>query len=203
MAWVLHDEESEVVADLMTLSQLNITSLGDDGAWSVTHFQERQDKDSPAERKANQRKNEKMLPLSHEPVTKCDTPCHDNVTIPVSELEIESELKLEIESDPLPGAANSFFSRVQVITGLMATANDIQVMEKWEQDGVIQDDIRDALQWRIDNQKPPVKIISHLAGSVDMARLKRVQGKNAKPGSDGRATKPKTTAVYRDPDWHA
>jgi len=184
MAWVLHDEESEVVADLMTLSQLNITSLGDDGNWYVTHFTERQDSDTPAERKANQRKNEKMLPLSHEPVTKCDTPCHEPVTIPVSELEIESELKLELESDPLPGAANSFFSQVQVITGLMATANDIPVMEKWERDGAIPDDVRAALQWRKDTGKPPIKIVSHLDGSVEMARLKRVQGQNAKPGSN-------------------
>jgi hypothetical protein len=181
LAWALRDVESEVVADLINLSQFNVTSLGDDGSWSVTHFQERQDKDTPSERKANQRKVEKRDMFVTNPVTLSDT-----------EIEIESELKLKQE---IESSESYFFNQVQIVTGLLATANDIQVIEKWEKDGATMDDIRDAMQWRVDNGKGPVKIISYLAGGVEMARLKRIQGKNGKKASDQQTHKPPSSAI--------
>lgn len=87
-----------------------------------------------------------------------------------------------------------YIAMVAMVTGLMPSANDLLTIVGWEKVGVLECDLRDALQWRKENGKPPIKTISHLAGGVEMARLKRIQGENAKP--NGKNKKPEKHYDY-------
>jgi len=58
-------------------------------------------------------------------------------------------------------------------------------LNAWERDGVTEADIRDALQWRVDQGRPPVKTISQLAGGVSTSHSKRVQGESARSNGKG------------------
>jgi len=68
----------------------------------------------------------------------------------------------------------------QRLTGLLVMPSDVPTVTAWEREGVIEADIRDALQWRVDNNHPPVKTISQLAGGVKTARLRRTQSSNGR-----------------------
>lgn len=68
------------------------------------------------------------------------------------------------------------------VTGLMMCQADIQILQGWEKLKVTEDDMRAALQWRLDHGKKPVKTIGDLDGGVITCRNKRVQAKSAKPG---------------------
>lgn len=119
-------------------------------------------------------------------VTGCYSHGADTETETESESDTESEtdrasLAAPVSQEPAP---QDFISQVSQITGLYPTANDMPVIIAWENKGTIPADIRDALQWRKDNAKPPIKTIAHLDGGVEVARLKRIQGQNAKPGLD-------------------
>lgn len=60
-------------------------------------------------------------------------------------------------------------------TGIMPTQKDVDIILKWQRDGVLPEDITSAISWRLENGKPPVKYISQLDGGVNTSRLKRVQ----------------------------
>lgn len=72
------------------------------------------------------------------------------------------------------------------LTGLMPTPADLKTLDIWEKSGVIEDDIRAALQWRKDNGRGPVKTISQLAPGVETSLSMRVQGEAARPGKNGK-----------------
>lgn len=68
----------------------------------------------------------------------------------------------------------------ETITGLPATVGDIDTLRTWEREGVIESDIRGALQWRKENLKKPAKTIAQLAGGVATERSKRIQDVNSR-----------------------
>lgn len=86
----------------------------------------------------------------------------------------------------------------QRLTGLLVTPSDIPTITAWEREGVTEADIRDAMQWRVENNHPPVKSISQLAGGVKTARLRRTQSSNGRK-AEAIAIDPRTQAakVYR------
>lgn len=77
-----------------------------------------------------------------------------------------------------------FITMLSRVTGLLPNGNDLGMITRWQHEGVTEDDIRDALQWRKDNHKPPIKVISNLAGGVETSRLKRIQGDSSKPNGE-------------------
>jgi len=85
-------------------------------------------------------------------------------------------LKKEEKKEETNDLEDEFFRQVQIITGLMATANDLPAMAEWYRQGTTIADVKAALSWRVDNGKKSVKTISQLAGGVEVSRQRRVQG---------------------------
>ncbi len=176
LAWRLRTDAGSMSETLSALGLVGVVQETDPGSWMVVNFAKRQFSESYARVKRFRNKLSNVTPS----VTR-NGGCNGSETL---RDRGRGEEEIEIEGS----AGDQFFTEIMTLTGLMATANDIPVMQKWEQDGVIADDIRDAFQWRKDNGKPPVKTIAQLSGGVDTARRKRVQGNNAKPGSGGKPT---------------
>lgn len=99
----------------------------------------------------------------------------DSITV-IDEDKIDLKIDLKIREKDY-----DLLREAQIITGLLALANDMPTLVKWEQGGVIPDDIRAALAWRAENNKPPVKAISQLSGGVEVSRLQRIQRNGVKP----------------------
>ena len=93
MAWKLRINPDELTAELQAIEQTGIVHLNGNG-WTVTKFAERQDADTGAER-VNRYREAKRKEL--QTVTNSYTPVTNHVTNAVQELELESELKLNIE----------------------------------------------------------------------------------------------------------
>lgn len=90
IAWLLRVDEAVLLDDLHALQALDIVNEIEPGIWVVTHFSERQDPDTPAERVAKHRKN----------VTKRYTTCNDDVTKRYNASnEIETKRYVEVEED--------------------------------------------------------------------------------------------------------
>lgn len=92
----------------------------------------------------------------------------------------EDSIEFKIE-----GGEKDLFQQAQILTGLLALANDMPTLVKWEQSGVIADDIRSALAWRKENKRPPIKYIAQLNGGVETSRLQRIQNGNAQSSKSG------------------
>jgi hypothetical protein len=102
IAWKLHATNEDIEKALTILSQLNITHFDND-AWYVTHFKDRQDADTEAERKRHEREWKQLNTYyenSHNAVT-------EDVTKRDGELKIESELNIEKEKEKELSAAAS------------------------------------------------------------------------------------------------
>jgi len=172
LAWRLRTNAESMSETLSALGLVGVVQETAPGLWLVVNFSKRQFSESYERVKRFRNK--------HTNVTSNGL-CNGSETVRDRDRD-RGEEEIEIEDS----AGVPFFTEVMTLTGLMATTSDIPVMQLWEKEGVVADDIRDALQWRKDQNKPPVKTIMQLAGGVDTARRKRIQGKNAKPGEGGK-----------------
>lgn len=98
--------------------------------------------------------------------------------------------------------ADALMDAVMLLTGLMPVQKDQTTISEWAKAGVTEDDIRDALQWRTENGKEPVKTISGLSGGVEYARRARVQGSNGRKAQPAKLPMPAVSSpgaveVYR------
>lgn len=89
MAWILRLDETKLSEALHGLAEVGVVHEAEPGVWVVTHFAERQDADTPAERVANHRKG----------VTKRYKNQNDVVTKRYVEEEIEEDKEKEEEKE--------------------------------------------------------------------------------------------------------
>ena len=108
----------------------------------------------------------------------------------------------EIEKDETPETEETSVQRLaEKLIGLPAMPGDVEVLNAWERDGVTEADIRDALQWRVDQGRPPVKTISQLAGGVAVSHSRRVQGASAKGNGKGAARAISTPESFKESEY--
>ncbi|KPL74559.1 hypothetical protein AC812_12245 [Bellilinea caldifistulae] len=89
MAWILRLDETKLSEALHGLAEVGVVHEAEPGVWVVTHFAERQDADTPAERVANHRKD----------VTKRYKNRNERVTKRYVEEEIEEDKEKEEEKE--------------------------------------------------------------------------------------------------------
>ena len=106
IAWMLRVDEHILSYDLLVLQAVNIVHQIENGIWIVTHFSERQDADTPAERVSNHRKNKtKHYKSFNDGVTYRYTMRNENETNSNvdkdkdKEVEKESEVEAEVEAE--------------------------------------------------------------------------------------------------------
>lgn len=100
IAWLLRVDEAVLLDDLYALQALDIVHEIEPGIWVVTHFSERQDPDTPAERVAKHRKNvTKRYNTRNEDVTKRYKTSNDVETKSYVEVEEDKEEDKESESE--------------------------------------------------------------------------------------------------------
>ena len=129
MAWLLHIDEAALLEDLTSLQKLNIVHEEEPGVWIVTHFAERQDADTAAERKARQRMSRHHR---SEYVTKRDDFCHEYVTKRDVDKEVDKEV--EVEKEVEKEAEKEAETETKISVAAVAAADDFQsvVQEKRE-----------------------------------------------------------------------
>jgi len=66
------------------------------------------------------------------------------------------------------------------MTGLLPTPKDLEEVREWEKDGAIESDITDAIAWRNETGKKPVRSIAQLSAGVKYSRLTRIQKESGK-----------------------
>lgn len=121
----------------------------------------------------------------------------DTLSIPYQYPGAINLKKLKEEKLNAEEASDSMIHLAERLTGLPANPMDLPTIDAWERDGVIEDDLRAALQWRVDNKHPPVKTISQLAGGVKTSRLQRMQNQNGrKPKQDDWIPEEHASEVY-------
>jgi len=102
MAWILRVGNDEMLDTLYELEKINIVHEAEPGLWVVTHFKERQDADTPAERMANSRKNRYVsVTFRNKNVTESVTK-RNGEEDKEKEEEKEKESEAEAEKDALP-----------------------------------------------------------------------------------------------------
>jgi len=101
IAWLLRVGESDLLDDLQKLQEVNIVHETEPGVWVVTHFAERQDADTTAERVAKHRNSvAKHHKTSNDNETKRYGSCNDDVTKRYNASnEIETKRYVEVEED--------------------------------------------------------------------------------------------------------
>ena len=96
-----------------------------------------------------------------------------------TKLQLKEEEEEKEDEEEEEEQISDMQASAEKLIGLPASYNDMQTLREWEQLGVIEQDIRDALAWRKENGHSPIKTISQLSGGVSFARNKRVQGTSA------------------------
>jgi len=170
MAWRLRADEQVLGTELEELQQAGLIDFKD-STWYIVKFSERQGR-------PQKEKREQWREAQQRHRDKADDVIDDTS---ISHAPREEEIREEKEERRGESEEISTVQRAaEELTGLLLCANDVPIVNQWEREGVIADDIRDALAWRKDNNRPPVKSIAQLAGGVATARSKRVQGKAAR-----------------------
>lgn len=159
LAWRSRLTDSQVGDALQALSEVGVVREDAQG-WIIINFAKRQEATPAAERMRRLRKRR--------PVTKRNT--EQNRT--------ESEQIREREG------AGGLFDVLPQITGIPATANDVETVERMEKAGVTPDDCRAALEWYKD-QKKVLFSIRGIEGAAMYQLKKRVQSASAKPRKNG------------------
>lgn len=105
MAWILRLDETKLREALHGLAEVGVVHEAEPDVWMVTHFAERQDADTPAERAANYRKNvTKRYSSVTQPVTDSVTKRYGDID---KELEEEVDEDKEAEADLSGGGEKS------------------------------------------------------------------------------------------------
>ena len=110
------------------------------------------------------------------------------------DIDIDTESELDIGKSGGAGDFPEFINMQNLLTtivGLPASPNDISGIEELVKLGVTEEDIRDALGWRKDNGKKPVRTLSQLFAGCITSRDIRVQNGNA-----SKSKKPEPSMPY-------
>ena len=174
MLWTLHlPDEMKLSQALQMLAEVGVTHCDDKGQWWVKNFAKRQAASTSTERVRQYRKRSR------------NEDCNDIET--KRSTDRHRDIDIDIDSDS--ASAPDDFSRIQALaerlTGLMLTPNDVKIVQEWSRAGVVEGDIAGALQWRKENNKPPVRSISQLAGGVETERARRIQSQSGSKQKTG------------------
>ena len=124
IAWLLRVDEAVLLDDLYALQALDIVHEIEPGIWVVTHFSERQDPDTPAERVAKHRKNvTKRYNTRNEDVTKRYKTSNDVETKSYVEVEEDKEEDKESESESEAEAETETETEVAAAAAAVAAAD--------------------------------------------------------------------------------
>lgn len=185
LAWLLRMPTDDLQTDLVQLASTGILQATKSG-WEVVNFNKRQSAVPGAER-VKQHRERKQKQEYYEGVTDLKR----NVT------QIQSRAETETETEAKSGGAGdspefiNMRNLLTTIVGLPATPNDIPGIEELVELGVTEEDIRDALGWRKDNGKKPVRTLSQLFAGCITSRDIRVQNGNA-----SKSKKPEPSMPY-------
>jgi len=189
MTWTCRVSEDRMIEDLQALADLTIVHETLEG-WVVTHFKDRQDAATDAERVREHRKR-KDTRTSNVPVTKRYAPGNDHVR------ELESELKIESEKSndntclsPLSVAFCNATSIPELTGGPQRWFDALSDLGKA---GVVPIDIETAVKEMRDKNYSIVTLRSIVNPAIS-AMSKRKNGKAT--------NKPASTAIVIEPDWH-
>jgi DnaD/phage-associated family protein len=123
IAWLLRVDEAVLLDDLYALQALDIVHEIEPGIWVVTHFSERQDPDTPAERVAKHRKNvTKRYNTRNEDVTKRYKTSNDVETKSYVEVEEDKEEDKESEAEAEAEAETETETETEVAAAAAAVA---------------------------------------------------------------------------------
>jgi hypothetical protein len=165
MSWKLRLDPEQLETELIELQRLGIIGMVE-GRYVVTKFAIRQAANSPAERmRMSRARNKREQYYGYEPVTSRNT----------------EEIREDRDIDKIRGEEER---RVQIlletIVGLPAVPADLPGIDELEHMDIQDNDIRGALQWRMDNSLGPVKKLSQLFPGIKTEYSKRVQNGNAR-----------------------
>jgi hypothetical protein len=188
MAYILRLKEAQLSENLMSLNQIGVVHQDDAGNWHVTNWKKHQYSESTDRVRKFRDKKQK------------EESGDDAVT--VTRYNRVTDILISSDSSSLSDSDSSSIERTaERLTGLMVMPGDVETLNGWERDGVTEADIRDALQWRVDQGRPPVKTISQLAGGVAVSHSRRVQGASAKGNGKGAARAISTPESFKESEY--
>ncbi|MEJ5201405.1 MAG: DnaD domain protein [Anaerolineales bacterium] len=125
IAWLLRVGESDLLDDLQKLQEVNIVHETEPGVWVVTHFAERQDADTTAERVAKHRNSvAKHHKTSNDNETKRYGSCNDDVTKRYNSCnEVETKSYVEEDKDKEVEEESESEAEAEIAAGAGATNN--------------------------------------------------------------------------------
>ncbi|OGD40096.1 MAG: hypothetical protein A2V45_08215 [Candidatus Aminicenantes bacterium RBG_19FT_COMBO_58_17] len=183
MLWTLHlPDEMKLRQALQMLAEVGVTYCDDQGQWWIKNFAKRQAASTSTERVRQYRKRERNVDETKRFIDR--------------DIELDIDIDRESEDASVPDGFEKLRELAERLTGLMMTATDSRTIKVWEQSGVVEGDIAGALQWRKENDKPPVRSISQLAGGVETERAKRIQGESARKLTAGISNQELQAAGY-------
>jgi len=167
MAWCLHCDESELLADLELLSKKYNMVHNEKGIWFVTNFSKRQEASSNAERQAQYRDRQRKDNYdSNEPVTNCYT-----------EIELNKDIEIDAQFSLIQ-------KHIEQTTGVMASGpSSVKAIDELIKAKATPEDIKAGYEWLIDNDKT-VRYYSQLVGPTKTAIAKRLGNNNKKSRPD-------------------
>ena len=190
LAWVLRVETDDLQLDM---DQLSATGMIENitGGWLIKNFSKRQRALTSTERSKMRRERQRKRQYYGD-ATRAQRNVRQNHKHNITESESEQNQNHKEDEDDFTEMRNLF----ETLTGLQILQGDVETIIDCADAGVIEDDIRAALQWRIDQGLKPAKTISALGGGVMTNRAMRIQTNSARPSSNGRGGK-STGAVAR------
>lgn len=172
MLWILHlNDEMKLSQALQMLAEVGVTFCDDQGCWWVKNFSKRQSANDSSERGRKYRERQRHIqPNDFEQKTNETFVDRDR------DRDRDTDRDRDSENARAPNHFEKLRCAAERLTGLMMTSADIKTLSEWDHIGVVEEDIAGALLWRKENNKPPVKTISQLAGGIETERTKRIQG---------------------------
>jgi len=180
IAWHLRLDPDKLQPELEAIEYLTGIIGRTDTGWIVTNFSKRQDAETDADRKRYQRERDRKETLI---VTKRDSNVTQNVTESVTtgvrELELDKELKLELESGAPSDAFNSLVSHFETTFGfpIAPIEDNIKTLNAWVQDGIEPQDLTDTAAFYSSNGRT-ARSPAQIDKSVRTAHAKRVQAES-------------------------
>lgn len=174
IAWVLRKDSQDLEHELNQLAGIGLIQKIVNG-WTVTNFEKRQDKMTPAEKQKAYRARLHKEQYADD-VTESVTDALPEVTqITDNRLQI-TDNRIEAESDASPFAV--LVRAIETATGLHpAGKSGIDAINQMLADNVTPADIPGAVDWHKAN-KGAVRYYSSLVGPAKVQALKRIQGVN-------------------------
>lgn len=166
IAWRLRKEQTVVEETLNQLREIGIAEYTD-GAWLIVNFAARQGRPQREKREQWRDAQDRRRSVINE----------SYMTHAPREEKSRVEKSREEEEE---SHISSVQQILETVIGLPVVPADMAGMDELERLGITVDDVRGALQWRVDNNHPPVKTLGQLFPGIKTQRSIRVQGSNAR-----------------------